>query len=255
MRLAAVAASLVGAASCGLESTIPQGCTNSVTYTVGDTARGTLGGPNSCQENDGTWEDFYNFTLASQAQLRVTVSSPTLKSYVRVFNANRTAVVNSAYYVAPDTSATALAILAAGTYQIVVRDTVPAATGAYRLVASVDSTPVANCATPIWVTLGITTTQTLHTTDCAQGSGGSTHYVHVYSQVLLYEQSPTYAESSAAFTPQMTLAWSTGTQTSTLDTTGTVATIPGFSLTNEVYKLYVTSVTPLQTGRYTLNIK
>jgi hypothetical protein len=256
VRLAAVAASLVGASSCGVGSTAPEGCTSSVNYTVGDTVRASLGGPNSCLEVDGTWEDFYNVSLPAQTQLLLTLSSPGLTTYLRVFNLNRTAVVNTAYYRAPDTSSTARAILTAGAYQIVVRDTVPGATGSYRLVAAPDSTPVANCAEAVWLTTGITTTQTLHNTDCTQGAGGSTHYVHVYTIVQLYTQSTTFAESSAAFTPAMSLtSQGTGIQNSTLDSTGTVATILGFATASDAYQLFAGSAAALQTGRYTLTIK
>jgi len=257
LRVAAVVAGLVGVASCGgLGSTAPQGCTSSVSYTIGDTVRTSLGGPNSCTETDGTWEDFYNVTLPAQTQLLLTLSSPGLPTYLRVFNANRTAVVNTAYLKAPDVTSSARVLLAAGEYQIVVRDTIPGSKGAYQLVASVDSSPVGNCSYPMWATPGITTTQTLHNTDCTQGSGGSTHYVQVYTLVLLYTQATTYTESSTVYNPAMTLTSpSTGTQRSNLDTTGTVATILGFATASEAYQLFAGTASPLQVGRYTLTIK
>lgn len=217
--------------------------------------RTAFGGPNGCTEPDGTWEDFYNVTLAAQTQLRVSLVSPGLTSYLRLFNNSRTTVVNTATLQTPDTVSTAYAILPAGAYQIVVRATVPGAVGAYRMVAAADSTPVGNCSTPFWVVPGITTTQTLHNSDCTQGAGAATKYMQVYTVVLLYAEANTIAESSAVFTPSATLQGSTGTQSSTLDSTGRVATINAFTTTPSAYQIYASTANPLQTGQYLLRIK
>lgn len=256
MSYAVVCASVVVIAGCpSLASTIQTGCTKSTTYSIGDTVRTALG-PNSCVEMDGTYEDFYNVTTTAQTGLRISVSSPGMTTYLRVLDAYRTQVVNSAVQQTPDTAVTVRTLMTAGSYQIAVRATVPGTTGAYRLVAVPDSSPIVGCSTVIWVTTGIQTTQNLTNADCTQGSAGSTRYYHVYTIVLVFPQSVTFTETSTAFPPSMILySPLAGSQTSTVDSTGSVATLPGFATQTDVYQLQVSSSAALKTGAYTLNIK
>ena len=254
MRPALVAASLVvGVTGCpSLASTLPIGCTKSTTISVGDTVR-TSFGTNTCTQGNGSWADFYNLVLTSQANLVISVASPGLATYVVVYDQNRTPIVNSALVSAPDTAATVRVMLATASYQIAVIDTLGKA-GSYRLSMSPDAAPAAGCGL-IWLTPGITTTQTLRNSDCTAGSGGTTHYYHHYEMVMLYAQAATFTEQSTAYSPSLTLYSSIGTsQASSLDSTGTVATLPAFAQTGDYYQLWVGSVNALQTGAYTLTV-
>ncbi len=258
MRHVFVLASVVGIAGCpSLASTLPTGCTSAVSYTIGDTVRASLGGANSCTEQDGTYEDFYNVTVDTpQASLRIKLGSAPLTTYLRVFDANRTSVANSAFIDTPDTTATVRIVLAPGNYQFVVRATVPSATGPYILSAVVDTTPVSACATPVWLTVGVTTKQTLTTAECTQGSGGSVRYYHPFHIVLIFGTAVTVTESSTVFQPAASMVGTlSGAQYSTLDTSGTVATILGFAQNTDAYQIWASSVTALQTGAYKLRVK
>lgn len=253
---ALVAASMVvGVAGCpSLASTVPIGCTNATTLTVGDTVR-TSFGVNSCKDpTNGTFVDFYNLRVTSQANLVLSLSSPGLATYVMVYDANRMQVVNSVFEKAPDSSATVRVMLDSAFYQIAVRDTL-GMQGAYRFSVTLDTAPVAGCGL-IWVTRGITTTQQLTNSDCVAGSGSATRYYHRYEMVMLFAQTATFTDSSTAFSPAMTLTGLLGSTTnSTLDGTGTVATLAGFAQAADFYQLSVSTSAALQTGAYTMKVK
>lgn len=253
-RLVAALASLVMLACGTLKSTLPTGCTISTTLTVGDTIRASLG-PSSCQEADGTYVDFYDLLVTSQANLVIGLSSPGDTTFMRLYDQRRAIVVNSALFKAPDTTARVRVMLGTGNYQLAVHGTVAGAAGAYRLIATPDTSPVAGCGV-VWVTPGIQTTQNLTSTDCTQSTGGTTHFYHLYEMVMLFTQSATFTEHSSAFSPSMTLFQSGGgSVNSTLDSAGTTATIPAFATTADAYQLWVGSLQALQTGTYTLTIK
>jgi len=253
MRPALVAASLVvGVTGCpSLASTLPAGCTKSTTIAVSDTVR-TSFGTNTCTQGNGTWADFYNLVLTSQSNLVVSVASPGLATYLVVYDQNRTPIAASNLVSAPDTAATVRVMLATATYQIAVIDTL-GKPGPYRLSISPDAAPP-GCGL-IWITPRITTTQTLTNSDCTAGSGGTLHYYHHYEMAMLFAQSATFTAQSNAYGPSLTLYSSLGTsQASSLDSTGSVATLAAFAQTQDYYQLWVGSVSALRTGAYTLTV-
>ena len=256
MRLAAVLATAVVIAGCpSLASTLNQGCTSSVTISPGDTVRTSFGSANSCQEADGTWVDFYNLTLTSQGNLVIATSAPGLRAYVMVYDPNRTPIVSSNVFQTPDSTASVRVMLAPAGYQIAVRDSIAGTQGPYRLSVTPDTAPAAGCGI-IWITPGITTTQRLTNADCTASTGGTTHYYHHYEIGMLFAASNTFTDTSTAFSPSMTLFASTGSGVnSTLDTTGTVATLASFSQSQDYYQLWVGSAAALQTGTYKLTVK
>ena len=251
---AVVLGSLVGITGCpSLASTLPAGCLKSTTISVGDTVR-TSFGTNSCQEVNGTYVDFYNVAVTGQGNLVISVSSST-PTYLMVYDPLRTPVVNSAFVHSPDTSAAVRVMLDSASYQIAVRDTL-GKVASYRLSVSRDLAPAAGCGV-IWITTGITTTQSLTTSDCTAGSGSGTHYSHRYLMVIGFGVGHTFTDTSTAFGPSMALISSAGAVTSsTLDGTGTVATLASFSQVNQdYYQLWAGTTNALQTGTYKLTVK
>ncbi len=226
-----------------------------MTVAPGDTVRTAFGSANSCQESNGTWVDFYNLTLTSQANLVITVSSPGLKSYIDIYDPLRTPIVASDVFQNPDTVASVRVMLAPAAYQIAIRDSLPNTAGPYTLSITPDTAPAAGCGL-IWITPGITTTQRLTNSDCTASTGGTTHYYHHYEIAMLFSQSTVFTDTSTAYSPSMTLFSGSGTsQNSTLDTTSTVATISAFAQAQGYYQLWVGSAAALQTGQYKLTAK
>ena len=253
MAVLGTAAVIAGCPS--LASTLNQGCTNATTISVGDTVRTSFGSANSCQEPDGTWVDFYNLSLTAQGNLVIAVSAPGLRSYVQVYDPNRTPVVSSDVFQTPDSTASVRVMLAPANYQIAVRDSLAGTQGPYRLSVTTDAAPAAGCGI-IWITTGINTTQRLTNSDCVASSGGTTHYYHHYEMVILFGVSNTFTDTSNAYSPSMTLFSSGGSSVnSTLDSTGTVATLATFAQSQDYYQLWVGSTTALQTGTYKLYVK
>jgi hypothetical protein len=235
-----------------LASTLNTGCTKIATITVGDTVRTTIG-PNSCQEADGTNVDFYSLTVSGQANAVIALYAPGLRTYVQVYDPLHTPVVSSNVFQTPDSTASVRVMLAPAAYQIAVRDSLAGTQGAYRLSVTNDTAPAAGCGL-IWITPGITTTQTLTTADCTASGSGTTHYYHHYEMVMLFSQSNVFTDTSTAFSPSMTLFASTGSSVnSTLN--GTVATIAAFAQSQDYYQLWVGSAAALQTGTYKLTVK
>ncbi len=244
------------AAACKVSTSPPTGVCDKVgVYVVGDTARDSLA-TGDCQQSDGTYIDFWNFSLDGQGNLRLSLSSPTNPAIVQVFDSRGAIIANSYLQTtgAADTSASLKLILGAGTYGIGVRGVTKGARGPYRFVVSNDTTPVAGC-TFTWVTTGTTIAQRILSSDCTTGPGGPTFVYHVYSIVLLQGQSIDLVEHSTAFTPQMFLVGSTGTTSSSLDSTQANALISFSSAGQGLFQLWVGSATAASLGRYTLTLQ
>ena len=256
MRLLAVLGVAVVIAGCpSLASTLNQGCTNAVKISVGDTVRTSFGSANSCQEANGTWVDFYNLTLTAQGNLVIATSAPGLRAYIQVYDPSHTPVASSDVFQTPDSAASIRVMLAPAAYQIAVRDSIQGTQGPYRLSVTADTAPAAGCGV-IWITPGISTTQTLTNSDCVASSSGTTHYYHHYELVMLFAQATTFTDTSNAYSPSMTLFQSNGSSvTSTLDSTGAVATITAFAQAADYYQLWVGTAAALKTGSYKLYVK
>jgi hypothetical protein len=253
--LAVATAGAVMVAACDLTTRPPAGTCNKVTaYTVGDTARDSLAS-NDCQQSDGTYIDFHNFTLDTQSSLRISLSSPTNPAILQLFD-SRGAVVANSYAEAglADTSATLRVILSRGTYGIGVRASRRNAKGAYRLIAADDTAAVAGCGF-VWVTTGTTIAQRILNSDCTSGPGGSAYIYHVYTIVLLQSQTLDITEHSTAFAPQLYLVGATGTTTSTVDSTGTNAVMSYLNSLQGAFQLWVGSSSVAALGDYTLTLQ
>ena len=226
-------------ASCG--ATVPVH-----TYTLGDTAKDTLTGQ--------TCRHLYQFTIASQANVRVHISSPALQTFLQLYDQRGAIVVNSALTQTLDTGTTVRMMLGSGTYGLSVNPVNMGQGGAFSLTTATDSSAVAGCA-PIWVTTGITTTQTITTGDCTQGPAGTGYYTHSYALVLLQTQEVSITEASTAFPPGLLFEGQGNTQASTVDSAGTTASINAVVVTQGAYTIWVGSSFSGQTGKYTLQVQ
>jgi hypothetical protein len=242
-------------AACDISTAPPTGtCDKVSSYVVGDTARDSLAS-GDCQQSDGTYIDFYNFTLDTQAQLRILLSSPANPAILQLFDSRGAVIANS--YVetsTADTSAALRVVLGGGTYGIGVRGAKKSARGTYRLVTLNDTTAIGGCGYT-WITAGTTMSQRILGTDCTAGPGGAGYIYHVYTIVLLQNQSLDVTEHSTAFTPQMYLIGTTGTATSQVDSSGANANISFQSIGQGAFQLWVGSSTASALGAYTLTLQ
>jgi hypothetical protein len=251
--LVAVGAILLVMAGCLSSVANPGGCDKSINYVVGDTARDSLTS-GDCRASDGTYYDFFGIQTATQVNLRISLSSPTNQALLWLYDSRGAIIANSIIGAGADTSAKLRVILGPGAYAISVRGVNSGKTGAYRMVATVDTTPVAGCGY-VWVTPGTSTSQNLANTDCTTGPGGANYIYHVYTIVLLANQSITFTEHSTAFSPQMTLMTPTGSTVSTADSTGKNASIFYVTPAQGAFQLWVGSSNQLQVGAYTLTMQ
>jgi hypothetical protein len=162
--------------------------------------------------------------------------------------------MNSALTNAPGSATTVRMMLGSGSYLLAVIPLNMGQSGAFRFVAATDTSAVSGC-DPVWVTPGITTSQTITAADCGLGPFGSLYYTHAYTLVLLQAQVVTFTEVSTSFPPELALAGGGNTLTSGSDTTSTTASIAAIALGQGAYTVWVGSSKTGQTGSYTLQIQ
>ncbi len=249
------AVGLLALACTNLSTPTPSGvCAQLGTYVIGDTVRDSLAA-GDCVLLDNAYVDYYSFTLSGQAALQILLSSPRTGAVLYVYDSRSAIIANSAVGVSIiDTAASLRVILDSGTYRIAVHASTPGGSGPYRLVAVNDTAPVAGCGL-VWVTHAITTTQTIRSTDCTNGPGGTGFLYHVYAIVLLRNENLDVAEHSTAFAPAMYLVGSSGASGSTVDSTGATADISFATPLQSAFQLWVGSSDQSAVGQYTLTIQ
>lgn len=235
------ATACLGATDVGCSPTVPV-----LNYTLGDSIADTL--------TAHTCRRLYQFAVDSQTSVRFHVSSPGLTTLLQLFDSNEAIIMNSALTNAPDTATTVRMMLGSGSYQLAVIPLNTGQSGAFRFVMATDTTAVRGC-NPVWVTPGITTSQTITAADCGLGPMGSLYYTHAYALVLLQLQPVLLFETSTAFAPELQLAGGGNTIISTPDTTGTMAGISAIAQSQGAYIIWVGSSKTGQTGSYTLQIQ
>lgn len=207
LRAAVACAAVLGAAACSLDSSAPTGggdCTRVGTVALGDTLRDSLVA-SSCRQANGTYAAFYAIQVDSpQSQVRLALASGA-PAFMVLGDARNAIIVNSLYTDTLGTTAAIRIIAKGGRYVIGVNSGGQAPSGAFSLTFARDSSPVRGC-TPIWVTTGITTAQTLTASDCTFGPQGTKYYTHLYLAVILGNEELRLTEHTTAFPPRR--SWS-----------------------------------------------
>jgi len=197
---------------------------------------------------------FYKVSVGAQANLRVTLTSPGVQTFLQLADSTGVIRLNSALTSTVDSTTTVRVMLGAGGYQFSVIPFNQGQKAKYSLVAVPDTSPVAGCGA-IWVTPGITTTQAITHSDCTLGPSGSNFYSHVYWLLLRSGQDVNFSEYSKSLSPGMTLTGPDGTEPSSPDSLGTTALISTTVGSQGTYQLWVGSATGGQVGTYTLQIQ
>ena len=246
--------------ACSLESAAPVvPCTTFTTFAIGDTIRDSLTAT-SCRLGDLSYESVYRFQLAGQTKLRMTLSSPSDTAFLLVLDSTNFGLVNSLYTSSADTSAVVEMILRAGTYQLIVNSWHQSPSGRFRVLTAVDSTPIAGCdnTNVIWLSTGISTSQTITSADCKGFPLGAKYYYHRYRLVIHEQRLLAFTEHSTSFIPQVTLisGLTGGTLgVTSLDSSGTNARVSFTPTAPDLLLLLVGSQDSLQVGPYSLTIQ
>ncbi len=235
------ATACLGATDVGCSPTVPV-----PSYTLGDSIADTL--------TAHTCRRLYQFAVDSQTNVRFHLSSPGLTTLLQLFDSNGAIIMNSALTNAPDSATTVRMMLGSGSYLLAVIPLNTGQSGAFRFVMATDTTAVRGC-DPVWVTPGITTSQTITAADCGLGPMGSLYYTHAYALVLLQTQLVVLTETSTSFPPELALAGGGNTLTATADTTGTTASLAAIAMAQGAYTIWVGSSKTGETGSYTLQIQ
>lgn len=245
---------LLGACTSLTSEVQSSNCTQFGALVVGDTLRDSITA-SSCRQIDRTYANRYVFQVAAQAKLLASLSSPAQKAFLFVSDSRGVVIANSSITSPLDTAATLHLILKAGSYALGVSSVATVPSGPLRLIAANDTSAVSGCL-PIWVTTGITTTQTITGADCTTGPLGPNYFSHSYLTVILGGGVLKLTEHATGFAPQVLVAGQSGAtlSTSTVDGTGTNALVDYFPVADAALLLWVGSSDQRGFGQYTLTI-
>ncbi|HEV8265626.1 MAG TPA: hypothetical protein VGQ06_11815 [Gemmatimonadales bacterium] len=204
----------------------------------------------------GYYADLYEFTVASQQSLSITMSSGTLATWIDLFRLSDGHYLGANGDSVVSTPAVLNAIVAPGDYVIAPNTYFTFRTGPYTLSTAARPQTIAGCS-EVWVTRGITVTEAVATSDCTDSAGP------FFADVVLMFGAGgsvlTVAERSTAFDAYLTLFNGQGTEVAFNDDSanaGTttdaylVATLPDTNL----YFLVIGTAGVSETGAYTLTI-
>ncbi|HEY1953927.1 MAG TPA: hypothetical protein VGG76_14065 [Gemmatimonadaceae bacterium] len=134
-------------------------------HQLGTTQAGQLS-PQDCRLSDGTFVDFYSVTLPTSGTYIFNQTSATFDTYLALLTSTG-AVVGINDDVGNDTTKSMLKVIVpAGDFVLAANSFSPNATGNYSIASAASSAEVTACE-DVFVLRGITTQQSLSSTDCA----------------------------------------------------------------------------------------
>lgn len=228
-------------------------CAFLVPYTLGTVVTGSLrSGDCNIQ---GFYVDFYGFeTPLNQQSLRINLSSGLIDSWVELYRSSHEFLglhddidpgVNK-------NSRLDVVVSPGGSFYIAATSYDPGETGGYSLSAANRTAAFENCGLA-WVTRGVTVTDAISTTDCADTTGGVTHYLDFIGIAVDGGTVLTISQTSAAINPRLELRSATGTLLTEAE--GIAEAVISYSVTTSgSYAILPGTVNPGQTGAYTLTI-
>jgi hypothetical protein len=227
-------------------------CANTTPYTLASSIDAELS-LTDCKLADGSFVDFYSVSIPTGGTYIFTQTSTAFDTFLALLNVRGAPIgVNDNF--GNSTNSLLKEILATGTYTIAANSAAPNATGKYTLASAASTTPVTNCE-DVFLVPGISSPQTLQTTDCTANG----FYYDNYVVFLTLGQSITvsmtssavdsYLEISAVGNPAV-LASNDNIDPNTKDARIVYAApAPGF------YVIKATSAAAGATGDYTLSVQ
>jgi hypothetical protein len=155
-------------------------CEDRAPLAVGQTVTGTLDfGADKCAVA-GFAEDRHSLTTANGAAVNITLASTAFDAFLKVGNATASVLIVSNDDASSSTTNSALKLItAASTKTVTATSKTAGQTGAYSLSVASTSSDVTDCS-PVYLEPGVTTTQTLSTTDCrTYGPQGDVYTVYI----------------------------------------------------------------------------
>ncbi len=152
-------------------------CSAATTHTLGSTSNGQLA-VTDCRLADGSFVDFYAVTLPTAGTYVFDQKSTIFDTYIALLTATGSVIgVNDdADPLSGATDSRLKVIVPAGSYIIGANSFLTNKTGNYSLASAASTAPVSNCEN-VFVLPGITTPQSLQTTDCSTSGFFSDEYV------------------------------------------------------------------------------
>ena len=138
-------------------------CVIGATHSIGGTTNGELTA-SDCRFPDGSFVDLIGTVLTAAGTYTFSQSSSRFDTYLVLFDVNGNPIgVNDDFSAGSDSRIKA--VLPAGNFVLGANSYDPAVLGPYTVTSALDASPVTNCEN-VFVVRGITTTQTLETSDC-----------------------------------------------------------------------------------------
>jgi hypothetical protein len=151
-------------------------CANVTTHVLGSTVAGELTLAD-CRLPDGSFVDFYAVTIPTGGTYVFSQTSATFDTYLALLTSTDTVIgINDDFGGTGVTDSRLKVIVPAGTYIIAANSFLAGAVGTYSLVSAASTTPVTNCE-DVFVLPGITSPESLQTTDCPSNGFFSDEYV------------------------------------------------------------------------------
>ena len=223
-------------------------CTVAVAHTAGQTVQGTLAS-GDCRFSDGTYVDFYRTTLTAGTYLFN--QSSTFDTYLFMLTEAGPPIGVNDDITDTEQNSRIKAILPAGSY-IIAASSYAAVTGAYSMSSALSTAEVTNCE-DVFVMKGITTPQSLQTTDCPSDGYSDEYYIFLDAG-----QSLTVTMTSSSVNSFLKVLSQGGTTLASNDNRGDGSNDAQVAFTATAANFYVIragSAAAGATGQYTLVIE
>lgn len=210
---------------------------------------GDLGGTD-CRLSDGTFFDFYSFTITSQQQVTFSMSSNTMDSYLLAVNNKDEIVAYNDDAQAGTLNSTMRVILPPGTYRIAANTQGANQTGLYTMSGLTTSTTSAQLCNETWVVRGVEIADNISFNDCRSGNFFSDEFVIG----LRAGETVTLTMNSTAVTPLLRLFLGS-TQVASANSSGGQARIVFTAQTAGDYVIDAGTAAANTAGAYTLSVQ
>src|SRR5438270_1176642 len=150
-------------------------CKVTPAYSVGGSNDGRLGLAD-CQVSDGSFVDFWLTTIPATATYLFNESSTQVDTYLLLLTTDYHVIAQNDNASSTTHNSTIKAILPAGNFLVGANSLNPRETGSYSLSSGPTTSPVTNCE-DVFAVPGISTDQSLQTTDCSSSGFYSDDYI------------------------------------------------------------------------------
>jgi len=229
-------------------------CKVTPAYTIGGNSDGRLGLAD-CEVSDGSFVDFWLATIPGTATYLFNESSTQVDSYLLLLTTDYHVIAQNDNAGSTTHNSTIKAILPAGNFLVGANSLNSRETGAYSLSSGPTASPVTNCE-DVFAVPGITTDQSLQTTDCNQSGFYSDDYIIFINN----GQTITVTMTSGAIDPYLELyeIRSGGTLVAANDDASTTTKNAAFTYTASnlgYFFIKARTTSSGTTGAYTLTIQ